>query len=185
MQKQDNNTQLETTAYVPAKKSLTAEFWVGLFFLAGLLSLSYLAFNLGNIKLTNSGFYQIVTEFDNISGLNVGASVEIAGVSIGEVSQINLKDISAEVVLQIKDGIELRDDDIAAIRTKGIIGDRYVKIIPGGSEDHLQDGDSIIDTESIVDLEDIISEFIHSMDNSPPSESITNENSRFENGAPE
>jgi phospholipid/cholesterol/gamma-HCH transport system substrate-binding protein len=65
--------------------------------------------------------------------------------------------------MNIRDGIELRDDDIASIRTKGIIGDRYVKILPGASDNSLKPGQSVGDTESAVDLEEILGKLIHQL----------------------
>jgi len=87
--------------------------------------------------------------------------VEIAGVRIGSVERISLRDDDrAEVALRIDMGVKIGDDAIASIRTKGIIGDKYVRIIPGGSEDYLGDGDRITDTESAVDLEELVSKYI-------------------------
>ena len=146
------------------KSNFTVEFFVGLFFIFGLLSLSYLANNLAGMRLGGGSFYTIKAQFDNISGLKNGASVEIAGVSIGKVSKIELAGTNAELTLEIDGNIKLREDDIASIRTKGIIGDRFVKINPGGSDMFLEDGALLFDTESAVEFEDVISRFIHSLD---------------------
>lgn len=145
-------------------RSFTREFWVGLFAIIGLACLGYLAVNIAGIKIFKGNVYSIYAEFDNVSGLKIGAPVEIAGVPVGEVSSIKLNTTNAVLTLQIQDAIQLRDDDIAAIRTKGIIGDRFVKIIPGGSEEAISSGDTITDTESTVDFEDIIGKLIHKME---------------------
>ena len=71
----------------------------------------------------------------------------------------------AIVSMKIKNGIKLLDDDIASIRTKGIIGDRYVKISRGGSDMLIKEGDTITETESVVDIEDIIGKIVHSLGN--------------------
>ena len=105
----------------------------------------------------------ILAEFDNVSGLEKGASVEIAGVPVGDVADISLKDPVAVVTLRLYQGVELRDDDIAAIRTKGIIGDRYVKISRGGSTKMIKQGERMTETESVVDIEDIIGKIVHSI----------------------
>lgn len=146
------------------KRSYGIEFFVGLFALAGLLCFGYISINLAGLQLDDSGFYRIDAEFDNISGLKIGAPVEIAGVKVGTVDRIFLDGISAVVRLEIENSVPLRDDDIAAIRTKGIIGDKYIKIIPGGSEDLLEEGSQIVDTESTVEFEEIIGKFIHKME---------------------
>ena len=147
--------------FVPPRKSFTVEFWVGVFALCGVGCFAYLALNIANIRLSNTGYYDITAEFDSVSGLKVGAPVEIAGVEIGEVSNISLDSTSALITLQIEDGVKLRDDDIAAIRTKGIIGDRYIKIVPGGSQIILGQGKKLADTESAVEFEEIIGKLIH------------------------
>jgi len=147
--------------FVPPKKSFTTEFWVGVFALIGVLCFAYLAINIANIRLSNSGFYDVKAEFDSVSGLKVGAPVEIAGVEVGEVSDIALAATSALITLRIKDGVQLRDDDIAAVRTKGIIGDRYIKIVPGGSANFVPKGSKISDTESAVEFEEVIGKLIH------------------------
>jgi phospholipid/cholesterol/gamma-HCH transport system substrate-binding protein len=67
------------------------------------------------------------------------------------------------VELKISNSVKLRDDDIAAIRTKGIIGDRYVKISRGSSDIYVEPGQRITETESVVDFEDIIGKIIHNI----------------------
>ena len=129
-----------------------------------------MAVGLGGIEIFNSSSYYLKAEFDNISGLKVGASVEIAGVPIGQVVGISLKDPQAVVTMKVGNSIKIQDDDIAAIRTKGIIGDRYIKISRGASEGFLEPGDTMIETESVVDIEDIIGKLVHSLSGSEETE---------------
>lgn len=145
------------------KRGFSTEFFVGVFALIGVTCAGWLAVGLGDIELLGSDTYTIYAEFDNISGLKTGASVEIAGVPIGEVESISLKDPAARVKLKINNGIKIQDDDIASIRTKGIIGDRYVKISRGGSDDSISKNGTITETESVVDIEDIIGKIVHSL----------------------
>jgi len=147
----------------PPKRGFTVEFMVGLFAIAGVVAAGMLAVGLGGETLFNRGRTEIYAEFDNISGLKKGASVEIAGVPIGDVSDISLKDPVAVVTLRLFEGMQIRDDDIAAIRTKGIIGDRYVKISRGGSNVMIEPGKRMTETESVVDIEDIIGKIVHSL----------------------
>ena len=58
---------------------------------------------------------------------------------------------------------EIRDDDIAMVRTKGIIGDRYIKISRGASERFIPEGGTITETESAVDIEDVIGKIVHAV----------------------
>lgn len=146
---------------IPHRK-FTLEFLVGLFSFIGLACAGYLAIGLGELELFGSDTYEIQSEFDNIAGLKFGASVEIAGVQVGEVSKIELSDPTAIVTLRIRQDIKIKDDDIAAIRTKGIIGDRYIKISRGSSDVVIPAGGKIVETESVVDFEDVIGKIIHS-----------------------
>jgi phospholipid/cholesterol/gamma-HCH transport system substrate-binding protein len=127
------------------------EFVVGLFVLVGILCLGYLAIKLGKLELVGGDYYELRADFSSSSGLKKGASVEIAGVEVGRVKSI----------LAIQDGITVYNDAIASIKTRGIIGEKYMGLSPGGSGDPLTKGGTIVDTESGIDLEQVISQFIH------------------------
>ena len=147
-------------------KKINTEFVVGLFMLAGFLAFAYLSSQMGEFSVFSlEKNYQIVAEFDNVSGLKVGATVEIAGVTIGKVSEISLgKEDLAKVVLLINRDVEVSADAIASIRTQGLIGDKYIKIIQGGDEESLTDGGIIFDTESSIDIEELVSKYIFESD---------------------
>ncbi len=157
------NNQGGSTALAVPKRSFSLEFFVGLFAMAGVGAAAYLAVGLAGLELSSRDTYLIYAEFDNISGLKYGASVEIAGVPIGEVSDISLKDPVAKVTLKLNRSVKLKDDDIASIRTKGIIGDRYVKISRGGSDKYIEEGGTMTETESVIDIEDVIGKVVHSL----------------------
>ena len=129
--------------------------------LAGVAAFGYLSVNIAGVQFSEGGYYEVLAEFDNVSGLKEGAPVEIAGVEVGQISNISLKGTIANVTFRILEGVIIRDDDIAAVRTKGIIGDRYVKIIPGGSDVHLNGGDELFQTESAIELEEVLGKIIH------------------------
>ena len=137
------------------------EFVVGLFVLVGILCLGYLAIKLGKLELVGGDYYELRADFSSSSGLKKGASIEIAGVEVGRVKTIGLQDNQALVVLAIQDGIVVYNDAIASIKTRGIIGEKYLGLSPGGAGDPLRHGETIVDTESGVDLEQVISQFIH------------------------
>jgi len=137
---------------------------VGIFVLVGILCLSYLSIKLGKMEIIGGDYYEVSANFDSISGLRSGASVEIAGVEVGRVERIALDPkagYTAKVTLRINSGIELQDDVIASIRTRGIIGDKFIQLKPGGSDRLLKDGGRIRETESAIDFEGLISKFIH------------------------
>jgi len=144
------------------RKKLTNEFTVGLFMLIGLVCISYLAIKMGDIDLFRANNYIIEARFTSVSGLKEGAFVEAAGVRIGHVKSITYlpEDALARVILRIQDIITIPDDATASIRTAGIIGDKFVKITPGGSPDYLESGMEITETEPSINLEELISKYI-------------------------
>lgn len=137
------------------------ELIVGLFVVVGVICLGYLAIKLGKLELVGGDYYELQAEFSSTSGLKNGASVEIAGVEVGRVKNIGLKENRAQVVLSIQDGIIVFDDAIASIKTRGIIGEKFMELSPGGAGESLNTGGTIVDTESGIDLEQVISQFIH------------------------
>lgn len=136
------------------------EISVGLFMMAGIACLVYLSVRLGSVDLFGSDTYVVSAKFGSIEGLEVAASVEIAGVPVGKVKKITLEENEALVEMEIKKGTRISDDTIASIRTKGIIGDKFIKLSPGGSEDLLGDKGALMDTESAISLEELVSKYI-------------------------
>ncbi len=134
---------------------------VGIFVLLGLLCVAYLTVKLGKMEVLGGDGYAVTAHFSSVSGLRVGASIEIAGVDVGRVSAIGLdaERGQAKVTLYVNGDIKLTDDTIASVKTSGLIGDKYVSLAPGGSDVYLAPGDEIVDTESSVDLESIIGKF--------------------------
>jgi phospholipid/cholesterol/gamma-HCH transport system substrate-binding protein len=138
---------------------INTEVVVGFFLLLGLLALGYLAVKLGKMEVVGSSGYTVQATFSNVAGLRVGTSVEIAGVDIGWVEGISLKNYQAVVAFRIKDGVQLPEDSIASIRTKGLIGEQFVRISPGGAERNLVPGDEIKETEPPVDIMELIANY--------------------------
>jgi len=138
------------------------ELMVGIFMFMGIICIGYLTVNLGEIGLFGNDYYYLNANFNSVSGLKVGADVEMSGVKIGQIDKIDLNQEkqAATVRLKIRKDIELTDDVIASVKTAGLIGDKYISILPGGSDVILKAGDYIIDTESAVDLEDLISKYV-------------------------
>ncbi|MCH6256907.1 outer membrane lipid asymmetry maintenance protein MlaD [Puniceicoccaceae bacterium K14] len=138
------------------------EFTVGLFVLAGLLCILYLAVSIGGSRFFGGDARVIEARFSNIGGLNPGSNVMIAGVKIGSVQSISLDEQSLVAVVQMKldsTNIEVYDDAIASIRTNGLIGDKYIAFDPGASGIELEEDEPIVDTESALDIESLISRF--------------------------
>lgn len=137
------------------------ELVVGVFVLVGLGCLAYLSIKLGKLEVIGGDNYVVEAEFTSASGLKSGASVEIAGVEVGRVKGIALQADRAMVALAIQNGVKLYSDSIASIKTRGIIGDKYVALSVGGGGDPLKEGEKIRDTESGLDLEELVSQYVH------------------------
>ena len=135
------------------------ELSVGIFILAGILCLGYLSIRLAKLEVLGAQGYEVHALFTNAGGLKEGASVVIAGVDVGRVKAVTMEDYKAKVVMIIQKGLELQEDAIASIKTKGLIGEKYVQIIPGGAEEIIEEGGRIWETEPAVDLEQLISKF--------------------------
>ena len=142
------------------------EIVVGLFMIAGFLCFAWLSIQLGDIDVFGPKTYSVSAKFGSVSGLKSGAIVEIAGVQVGKVTDISFDpdDYEAKVVMSINQGVVLQDDSIASVRTAGIIGDRYIDISPGGSDELLVDGGRIFETESAINLEELVSKYIFEKD---------------------
>jgi phospholipid/cholesterol/gamma-HCH transport system substrate-binding protein len=133
---------------------------VGIFLLLGLLALGYLAIKLGRMEVIGGGGYTVYATFPTVGGLRTGSSIEIAGVEVGRVQEISLKDYQARVALRIDGGIKLPEDSIVSIRTKGLIGEQLVRISPGGATEMIPPQGEIYETEPPVDVMELISKYI-------------------------
>ena len=133
---------------------------VGIFVLVGLLALGWLSVKLGRVDLIGTRGYVVTADFPTVGGLKTGSAIEIAGVEIGRVDRITLQDYQARVVMVIQPGIKLQEDSIASIKTKGLIGERYVRISPGGSDKLIPPNGRIREVEPPVDIEELLSKYI-------------------------
>jgi phospholipid/cholesterol/gamma-HCH transport system substrate-binding protein len=138
---------------------VNTEVIVGFFLLLGLLAMGYLAVKLGRMELVGSGGYTLHATFSDVGGLRTGSPVEIAGVEVGWIESITLKDYQAQVTLRVKEGVKLPEDSIISIRTKGLIGEQIVKISPGGSDKIIPAGGVISETEPPVDIMELIANY--------------------------
>lgn len=136
------------------------EFGVGLFVLAGVLAFAYLAVQFSGLDILGAGTYEVSAKFTSATGLRRGAPVEMAGVQVGQVTGIALEGEEARLTLRLRESVRLSRDSIASIRTKGILGDRYVSISLGGSDKIIPPGGRIRETEPPVDMEKLIGEFV-------------------------
>jgi phospholipid/cholesterol/gamma-HCH transport system substrate-binding protein len=143
-------------------KRFNLEVVVGLFMLLGFACFVFMSVKLGDVNIFNDKTYTVNARFGSVAGLKQGATVDIAGVTVGKVANIELnhETYEAMVSMQIKPEVKLQEDSIASIRTSGIIGDRYISILPGGSLDLIEDGGEIFETESAINFEELLSKYI-------------------------
>ena len=142
-------------------RKIDIELAVGIFVMIGILSIGYLSVKLGKLEVMGGRGYVVFAEFEKAGGIKPGAVVEIAGVEVGAIKSIRLdKDNLALIEFALDDSVKLQEDAIASIKTKGLIGEKYIQITPGGAEKVLQTGEKIRDTESAVDIEELISKYV-------------------------
>lgn len=146
------------------RQTFGLEISTGLFVLLGIGALFFLAIKTTNLgSLSNGATYAVTADFDNVGGLKQGAAVDLAGVRIGRVVNIKLdpKSLQAVVTLNIEDRYDqIPTDSSASIQTRGLLGDQYIGISPGGSLKSLQNGSTIHFTQSAIVLENLISQFM-------------------------
>ncbi|HET9926390.1 MAG TPA: outer membrane lipid asymmetry maintenance protein MlaD [Methylomirabilota bacterium] len=133
---------------------------VGIFVLVGLIALGWMSAKLGRVDFLGNRGYVVSADFPTVGGLKAGSTIEIAGVEVGRVDRIVLQDYQARVIMVIQPQVKLQDDSIASIKTKGLIGERYVRISPGGSDKLIQPNGRIREVEPPVDIEELLSKYI-------------------------
>jgi phospholipid/cholesterol/gamma-HCH transport system substrate-binding protein len=133
---------------------------VGVFVLLGILALGWLSIKLGKIDFVGGHNYTVTADFPSAGGLKNGSSIEIAGVEIGRVSAVQLANYQARVVMSIRNGVKLTEDSIASIKTRGLIGEKFINLSPGGSDRVIKPGGKITEVEPPIDLEELLSKYV-------------------------
>jgi phospholipid/cholesterol/gamma-HCH transport system substrate-binding protein len=152
------------------------DLWVGLFVVAGIGALMFLALKVGSMNTVNADeSYQVTAAFDNIGGLKVRAPVKSAGVVVGRVTSIGFDDklFEAKVTLSLDKRYLFPKDSSAAILTSGLLGEQYIGLEAGGDSVKLTQGDPIKLTQSAVVLENLIGQFLYSKAEETKSEAVT------------
>lgn len=142
-------------------KKYKIETAVGIFVVLGLLCVAYLTVKLGEVSIFGENTYTLYARFTSVSGLRVGSPVEILGLEVGRVERLTFDEEHqmALVETKIKKGVKIYKDAIASIKTSGLIGDKYIQIDPGGSDEVLKPGETITETTSPLDIEELISKY--------------------------
>ena len=136
---------------------LTPEAKVGLFVLFGLCLLVYMSLRIGGFSIGGDDGYTLYVSFANAAGLDKDASVRVAGVEVGKITDISLKDSRAILTLRIKPDVEIGSDFTAVLTTKGLLGERYMELLVGSpNAPVLEDGDTLTRTTSYADMDKLI-----------------------------
>jgi phospholipid/cholesterol/gamma-HCH transport system substrate-binding protein len=141
------------------------DLWVGIFVVAGIAALLFLALKVGNLASFSGGqTYRVQAKFANIGGLKVRAPVKSAGVVVGRVADIRFDNESYEaiVTMNIDVAYAFPRDTTAKILTSGILGEQYLGLEAGGDGVMLKNDDRLRLTQSAVVLENLISQFLFS-----------------------
>ena len=140
------------------------DLWVGLFVLIGLAALVFLALQSANLLSLNfQRGYRITANFDNIGGLKPKAAVRSAGVVVGRVADIRFDDerYQARIDLDMDTRFKFPKDSALKILTSGLLGEQYIGIEAGASDQNLAARYNVTATQSAVVLENLISQFLY------------------------
>jgi phospholipid/cholesterol/gamma-HCH transport system substrate-binding protein len=135
------------------------ELTVGAFMLLGLVCLGYLSVRFAREEVISGDGYRVEAVFSNVGGLRGGAPVTMAGVEVGRVAAVELADYAARVTLRLDEGVKLPEDSIASVKTRGLIGEKFVAVSPGAAESMIEAGGRIRETEAAINLESLISRY--------------------------
>ncbi|MDB5416205.1 MAG: mlaD [Rubritepida sp.] len=107
----------------------------------------------------------LTAQFDRVDGLNTGSDVKIGGVKIGSITdvQIDPRTFQAQVTMRIRADLSLPSDSSAEVTSEGLLGGKYISIVPGGGERLLVEGGRITETQGSVSLESLLGRFIFSV----------------------
>lgn len=108
--------------------------------------------------------YDIIASFDNITGVSPGSDVRIGGVKIGTVTSLilNNQTYRPQATLRLRPDVKLPDDTSASISSEGLLGGKFVQLVPGADDRMLEPGSEIRYTQSAVNLEEMIGKFVFS-----------------------
>ena len=136
---------------------MSAEAKVGIFVFAGIVILVYMTLLLGGMRLGSEDFIEVSVTFPSAAGLDPHASVAVAGVEVGRVKKISLEDGRAKLILEINSSVNIGKDYTAMLKNRGLLGERYVELIPGAPDAvFLEEGDEIKRTATYTDMDKLV-----------------------------
>jgi phospholipid/cholesterol/gamma-HCH transport system substrate-binding protein len=147
------------------QRSPVRDLVVGLFVLFGLVSIGYLSIQVGGLYYNGPSGFKLIATFDEVGDLKPRAAVVVAGVKVGQVVSIKLdKILRARCELDVDPSLGLDVETSAAIMTAGLLGEKFVALEPGGSDEMLESGDEISRTVSALSIENLVGKFVDDSD---------------------
>jgi phospholipid/cholesterol/gamma-HCH transport system substrate-binding protein len=142
-------------------KKYSMETAVGIFVVIGLVCVGYMTVKLGKVSFLGSNTYTLYAPFASASGLRAGSPIEVYGIEVGSVERLGIdpKREMALVEMKINQGVKIYDDATATIKTAGLIGDKFIKIDPGGAGEPLKAGGTLVNTSTPPDIEELIGKY--------------------------
>lgn len=136
---------------------------LGLFVTLCMVITVALVFSIGNVQSLRIGpvqflddSYKLHATFDDVTGLLINDNVKVAGVRVGKITSIKVRDGKARVTMRVKSSMKLPVDTAGAIRWRNLLGQRYLYLYPGTASTTLQPGDDLAKTISVVDLGELL-----------------------------
>ncbi len=143
---------------------------VGIFVVIGIICIAYTSVKLGQVSFFQSDTYTLYARFTTVEGLRVGSPVDVFGIQAGSISYLGIDNQQqlAQVTMKVNRGIQVYSDASAAVKSMGLIGDKYVRIDPGGAGALLKPGGTITNTTAEPDIEDLLGKYIFGQANARP-----------------
>jgi len=115
-------------------------------------------------KVSDANGYNIIAKFESADGLSSGSDVKISGVKVGSVisQELDKKSFQAVVTIKLNNDVKIPTDSSAKVASEGLLGSKYISIVPGGDIEFLSENQEIQFTQSSVNFEELLGKFIFS-----------------------
>jgi phospholipid/cholesterol/gamma-HCH transport system substrate-binding protein len=129
-----------------------------------IVAIVFLGFAYSASQLGDESGYELIAQFDRVDGLQRGSDVRIGGIKVGTVIAQTLDPVTyrAQVRFTMREDVEVPADSSVAVVSDGLLGGKYLSLVPGGDVEMLAAGDEITLTQSAINFEDLIGHFIFS-----------------------
>jgi phospholipid/cholesterol/gamma-HCH transport system substrate-binding protein len=109
-----------------------------------------------------SSGYELIARFNNIDGIQNGSDVLLAGVQVGNVSHVDFNPRTHQAILTLRllSHVKLPIDTVAMVLSEGMLGNKYLKLEPGGDLDMLEPGDEFEFVQDSVIFEELLQKVI-------------------------